>query len=135
MLIESLDYKRWINLVTEELARSYNAKIERMFVQLLLLLLLLRVLSPENFCSSLPYGVMAGIGPGSITMICLSLFDDKNKRKDFTEDGGEEILRRCFTLKVRLRGEWLSCLSSFRQVNEVKLGPMRSNSEWVTSEA
>ena len=34
-----------------------------------------------------------------------------------------------------LRGEWPSGLNSFRQMNEVKLGRVRSNSGWVTSEA
>ena len=33
------------------------------------------------------------------------------------------------------RGEWPSGLYSLRQVTEVKLGRVRSNSEWVTSEA
>ena len=34
-----------------------------------------------------------------------------------------------------LRGEWLSALYSLRQVTEVKLGRMRSDSGWVTLEA
>ena len=34
-----------------------------------------------------------------------------------------------------LRGEWPSGLYSLRQVTEVKLGRVRSNSGWVTSEA
>ena len=34
-----------------------------------------------------------------------------------------------------LRGEWPSGLNSFRQVTEVKLGRVRSDSGWVTSEA
>ena len=34
-----------------------------------------------------------------------------------------------------LRGEWPSGLYSPRQVTEVKLGRVRSNSGWVTSEA
>ena len=33
------------------------------------------------------------------------------------------------------RGEWPGGLNSFRQVTEVKLGRVRSNSGWVTSEA
>ena len=33
------------------------------------------------------------------------------------------------------RGEWPSGLNSLRQVTEVKLGRVRSNSGWVTSEA
>ena len=33
------------------------------------------------------------------------------------------------------RSEWLSGLNSSRQVTEVKLGRVRSNSRWVTSEA
>ena len=33
------------------------------------------------------------------------------------------------------RGEWPSGLYSLRQVTEVKLGRVRSNSGWVTSEA
>ena len=33
------------------------------------------------------------------------------------------------------RGEWPSGLNSFRQVTQVKLGRVRSNSGWVTSEA
>ena len=33
-----------------------------------------------------------------------------------------------------LRGEWPSGLNSFRQETEVKLGRVRSNSGWVTSE-
>ena len=36
-------------------------------------------------------------------------------------------------LNVR-RGEWPSGLYSLRQVTEVKLGRVRSNSGWVTSE-
>ena len=35
----------------------------------------------------------------------------------------------------QLRGEWPSGLYSLRQVTEVKLGGVRSNSGWVTSEA
>ena len=35
----------------------------------------------------------------------------------------------------RLRGEWPSGLNSSRQVTEVKLGRLNSNSGWVTSEA
>ena len=34
-----------------------------------------------------------------------------------------------------LQGEWPSGLCSIRQVTEVKLGRVRSNSGWVTSEA
>ena len=34
-----------------------------------------------------------------------------------------------------LRGEWASGLYSLRQVTEVKLGRVRSNPGWVTSEA
>ena len=34
-----------------------------------------------------------------------------------------------------MRGEWPSGLNSFRQVNDVKLGRVKSNSGWVTSEA
>ena len=34
-----------------------------------------------------------------------------------------------------LRGEWPSGLYSLRQVTEVKLGRVRSDFEWVTSEA
>ena len=34
-----------------------------------------------------------------------------------------------------LRGEWPSGLNSLRQVTEVKLGRVRSNSRWVTTEA
>ena len=34
-----------------------------------------------------------------------------------------------------LRGEWLSGLNSLRQVTELKLGGMTSNSGYVTSEA
>ena len=33
-----------------------------------------------------------------------------------------------------LRGEWPSGLNSLRQVTEVKLGRVRSDSGWVTSE-
>ena len=33
------------------------------------------------------------------------------------------------------RGEWPSSLYSLRQVTELKLGQVRSNSGWVTSEA
>ena len=36
---------------------------------------------------------------------------------------------------IQLRGEWLSGLYSLRQVTEVKLGRVRSNSGWVTLEA
>ena len=36
---------------------------------------------------------------------------------------------------VCLWGKWPNGLSSFRQVTEVKLGQVRSNSGWVTSEA
>ena len=35
---------------------------------------------------------------------------------------------------VHLRGEWPSGLYSLRQVTEVKLGRVRSDFEWVTSE-
>ena len=34
-----------------------------------------------------------------------------------------------------LRGEWPSGLYSLRQVTEVKLGQVRSDSGWVTTEA
>ena len=34
-----------------------------------------------------------------------------------------------------MRGEWPNGLYSLRQVTEVKLGRVRSNSGWVTSEA
>ena len=36
--------------------------------------------------------------------------------------------------QMHKRGEWPSGLNSFRQVTEVKLGRVRSNSGWVTSE-
>ena len=36
---------------------------------------------------------------------------------------------------VRLRGEWPSGLYSLRQVTEVKLGRVRSDFGWVTTEA
>ena len=72
-----------------------------MFLQLLLLLWLLMVLSSENFGSSLPYSVMAGICPGSISMICVGLVYDTNTGKDYTGDGGEEFLPRCFKFKIR----------------------------------
>ena len=35
---------------------------------------------------------------------------------------------------AEIRGEWPSGLNSSRQVTEVKLGRVRSNSGWVTSE-
>ena len=38
-------------------------------------------------------------------------------------------------LIVPLRGEWPSGLNSLRQVTEVKLGRVRSNSRWVTTDA
>ena len=40
----------------------------------------------------------------------------------------------CHT-QVDVRDEWPSSLYSFRQVTEVKLGRVRSNSGWVALEA
>ena len=42
---------------------------------------------------------------------------------------------RIYTWGFQLRGEWLSGSYSLRQVTEVKVGRVRSNSGWVTSEA
>ena len=49
--------------MTEKLAQSQNAKIKRMFLQLLLLLLFSIAISSENFGHSPPYAFIAGIGP------------------------------------------------------------------------
>ena len=38
-------------------------------------------------------------------------------------------------IRLQSRGEWPSGLKSFRRVSEVKLGRVRSDSGWVTSEA
>ena len=38
-------------------------------------------------------------------------------------------------IRLSLRGEWPSGLYSLRQVTEVKLGRVRLNTGWVTSEA
>ena len=45
------------------------------------------------------------------------------------------LLDKNWQLRFDLRGEWPSGLYSLRQVTKVKLGRVRSNSGWVTSEA
>ena len=51
------------------------------------------------------------------------------RKGDLTSNGFNRNARRYSSF----RGEWPSSLSSFRQVTEVKLGRMWSNSGWVTS--
>ena len=46
----------------------------------------------------------------------------------------KRITTEQITLRKKLRGDWPSGLYSLRQVTEVKLGRVRSNSGWVTSE-
>ena len=45
-----------------------------------------------------------------------------------------ETMKRERQRLPKKRGEWPSGLNSSRQVTEVKLGRMRSNSGWVTTE-
>ena len=45
------------------------------------------------------------------------------------------MLRFQTLLSTQLRGEWPSGLYSLRQVTEVKLGRVRSDFGWVTTEA
>ena len=46
-----------------------------------------------------------------------------------------EIYAKIMSSNARLRGEWPSGLYSLRQVTEVKLGRVRSDFGWVTTEA
>ena len=46
-----------------------------------------------------------------------------------------QVYAQTFYLYFVMRGEWPSGIYSHRKVNEVKLGQVRSNSRWVTSEA
>ena len=45
------------------------------------------------------------------------------------------VFRKLPSANYRLRGEWLSGLYSIRQVTDVKLGRVRSDFGWVTTEA
>ena len=51
----------------------------------------------------------------------------------YEKDYGVAISRPCMV--VSRGGEWPSGLYSLRQVTEVKLGRVRSDSGWVTKEA
>ena len=50
-------------------------------------------------------------------------------------DSFSVLLPHILRIQQTMRGEWPSGLNSFRQVTEVKLGRVTSNSGWVTSEA
>ena len=67
-------------------------------------------------------------------MIYRQLFAVYRQHED-SEERSMSVLRETNGQDQKLRGEWSSCLCSFRQVTEVKLSRVRSNSGRVTSDA
>ena len=61
-----------------------------------------------------------------------------NERKNLAKEITRKVTIYVENILIRWhiqRGEWPSGLNSFHQVTEITRGRLRSNSEWVTSEA